>query len=99
MGTMQVMRHKSFLDSSLRLDGITAILNATNQELRYYSQIFIESNIKYKKSFIKYLKFCTTKGLVTSYPGRNQRVTRGENQHVVYYVITEKGKQFLELVS
>jgi len=99
MKTILVTRHKSFLDSSLRLDGITAILQATSGELSYYSQIFIKSNIKFKKSFIKYLKFCKDRNLVTSTPGINSRVTRGENHHVVFYTITEKGRNFLEMVQ
>ena len=41
METVQILRHRSFLDSSLKLDGITAILKATSGELSYYTQIFI----------------------------------------------------------
>lgn len=99
MSTVQVMRHKSFLDSSLKIDGITAILQATSGELSYYTQVFIKSNIKFKKSFIKYLKYCTDRNFVVSTPGINSRVTRGENHKVVYYTITEKGKLFLEIIS
>lgn len=99
METIQVMRHRSFLDSSLKIDGITAILKATSGELSYYSQVFIKSNIKFKKSFIKYLKFCTDREFVTATPGINETPSRGENRPVVFYTITEKGRNFLEMAQ
>jgi len=99
MLTVQVLRHRSFLDTSLKLDGITAILKATSGELSYYSQVFIKSNIKFKKSFIKYLKFCTDREFVISTPGINKSAGRGENKPVVFYTITEKGRNFLEMVE
>ena len=99
METVQVMRHKSFLDSSLRLDGITAILNTVDGELLFYTEIYHKSNIRFKKSFIKYLNYCKEKGFIIGTPGINQRASRGQNQKVVYYTITEKGLKFLELVQ
>jgi len=99
METIQVTRHKSFLDSSLRLDGITAILNTVNKDLLFFTEVYHKSNIRFKKSFIKYLNYCKEKGFVIGTPGISQRASRGQNQRVVYYTITEKGKLFLELVQ
>jgi len=99
--TIQLRRHRrtSFLDTSLRLDGITVILNAVCEEPVTYSRLLMLSHIKFKKSFIKYLKYCKDQGFVLATPGINRTKGRGENHHVVYHIITAKGRNFLELVS
>lgn len=99
METIQVMRHKSFLDTSLKLDGIIAILNATYGEKQHYSKIFRTSNIKFKKSFNKYLDYCKKKEFVDRSEGANPSPGRGNNGRVVFYTINDKGRLFLELTS
>lgn len=99
MSQLSVRRHRSFLDSSLKLDGITAILESLLVGQLSYTRLYVSSNIKFKKSFLKYLDYCKEKEFVTKHPGRNTESGRGENQRVVYYKITDKGRNFLELLA
>lgn len=93
------IRRPSFLDKSLRLNGITAILDSVIEQPEYFSRVFILSNIKFKKSFLKYLNYCKTQGFVIGTPGISHGRSRAENQHVVYYSITQKGRDFLEMLQ
>jgi len=97
-------RKPSFLDYSLRLDGITDILQIVSNEPRYFTQVLNQSRIKFKKSFLKYLNYCKEKDLVESYQttitasrGRGRGITK--HGHVTFYHITDKGRKFLELVQ
>lgn len=95
----QVSREKSFLSSSLRLDGITAILECLiNGELTF-TQLFINSNIKFKTSFLKYAHYCKDKQFITSKPGISKDANRGQGRAVVWYSITDKGRAFLEMIE
>ena len=98
-------RGSSFLDSSLRLDGITDILNIVSEEPRYFTQVMNESRIKFKKSFLKYLKYCVEQGFMTksqvSKSGAHERyhVLMSKGRFFTFYQITDKGRTFLEMVK
>jgi len=99
------MRGQSFLDSSLRLDGIVDILQTIKNQPIYFSQITMASKIRFKKSIQKYLRYCVDKELSDTFwkPYREgiheskRHPKRTEFYH--YYKITDKGIQFLELVK
>lgn len=89
------VRRPSFLDSSLKIDGIIDILNCTLEPIRF-ENLRLKSQIKYKKSFINYKNFCISHDFV-----RNTRVNINREFGAVesWFVITEKGREFLEMVS
>jgi len=92
-------RRPSFLHSSLRIDGITAILESLRKGELTFTQLYMDSNIKFKKSFLKYSKYCKDKQFVTSKRGISKTPNRWEGRTVVYYSITEKGREFLEMLK
>jgi len=98
------MRQASFLDYSLRLEGIREILNVLKDGTLYYTQILKKSRIKHKASFRKYLDYCESKGFILSFKKDKQILCgrfRGEhrNMNLRFYEITPKGKAFLEAVK
>jgi len=92
-------RNPSFLDSSLRLNGITAILESLRKGELTFTQLFMDSNIKFKKSFLKYSNYCKDKQFITSKRGISRIPNRWEGRTVVYYSITDKGRGFLEMIE
>lgn len=97
-------RPPSFLDSSLRLDGIIDILGTVQDEPRYASQIYIISKIRFKASRLKYMKYCCERKFLEKYSvprtGYEPKFEKNktDKKYYVYYKITDKGRQFLELV-
>lgn len=98
-------RGTSFLDSSLKIDGILDILKILSVKPYYFHDLCKTSKIQFKKSFLKYLNFCYEKNLVkktnrdsfmetTSYG-----TTYNKRYATVFYSITTNGKKFMELVK
>lgn len=92
-------RRPSFLDSSLRLNGISAILESLYDGELTFTQLFIDSNIKFKKSFLKYLHYCEDKQFITRKMGVSKIPNRWEGRPVKYSTITHKGREFLEMIK
>jgi len=98
-------RRTSFLYNSLKLDGITELLQIVNKEPRYFSQLFSTCRIKYKKSFLKYLKYCVDQEFMTktkvSKSGAHERyhARMAIGRFYIYYHISDKGRTFLEMVQ
>lgn len=86
-------RGSSFLDSSLRLEGICHIILLT-LETKSYTNLWKHSQIKYKGSFLKYLRYCLEKGYVERHtiPPRRKR-----GQEKIDYTATLKGRLFLNI--
>jgi predicted transcriptional regulator len=98
------MRQASFLDYSLRLEGIKDILDVLKDGSLYYTQILKKSRIKHKASFRKYLDYCESKGFILSFLKERQILVgrfRGEHRkmNLRFYEITTKGKSFMEAVK
>lgn len=98
-------RKPSFLDSSLKIDGIIEIMELVRKEPLYFHEMVKKSKIKFKKSFMKYLRYCFEKGFVRK---RKKFIileltgygkTYDQGHHAVFYSTTQKGKKFLELVK
>lgn len=92
---VKTVRKRSFLDSSLRFDGIIDILNCTKEPMRF-SPLVMKSRIKFKKSFLKYLRYCIEKKLVINRKVYGKRIYKPIES---WFVITEKGRLFLEMVE
>lgn len=98
-------RRSSFLDSSLRIAGIVDIVELVSKKPLYFSELKKSSKIKFKQSFLKYLRFCYEKGFLKKKEGYIIKESHGEfrtyeqGHEIVYYSITSKGKRFLELVK
>jgi len=98
MSTIQIQRakpHKTILTGP-KITGIIELLLKTQSPIRYYD-LFLKANIPFKKSFGTYLKYCTDKDLII-----NTTVTKKRNAKRIgqsWFVISEKGRQFLELVQ
>jgi len=94
----KLTRNYSFARQGLGLNGVQDILSCVG-EGRRFSQIYKISKIHFKKSFIKYLKFCVDKKLVRHWTVYG---TKGKNIYKPlesWYVITDKGRLFLEMLE
>ncbi len=60
-----IQRKKSFLGSSLRLDGIIDLVELVSNHSLYFSEMQKKSRIIYKKSFLNYLRYCVERGFMT----------------------------------
>ena len=92
-------RKVSFLDSSLKIDGIISVL----QPLIYArdiitTRLWIDSNIKHKQSYYKYLNFCIEKQFVVRTP-HITKFGKEKKGMPVYHSITDKGRLFLEIIQ
>jgi predicted transcriptional regulator len=96
-------RRPSFLDSSLRLDGITEILTLLTNNPMYFRQIRRVTRIRYAPAILKYLKFCKEKGLVQWNEElliiQNGRGTSKKAHYYTVYTVSDKGRVFLEMFS
>jgi predicted transcriptional regulator len=99
------MRSRSFLDSSPRLAGIIDIVKLTKNKPISFTYLRDHSEIKYKQSLLKYLKFCIEKKLIASRDGMEWKKLTGwghkydKRVYTINYLITAKGKKFLEFVA
>ena len=86
----------------VRINGINQILKSLEDGEKYVSQLQRESKIIHKKTFLTYLDFCKEKGLVCSYKTNHKRTgmygvtTKSYN---TWFVLTEKGRLFLQMVT
>jgi len=100
----------SLLDNSPRLSGIVQILKNAREPLRY-SELYTNSQIRFKQSFLKYLKFCSQKQLIerklvtkseyyeTLSHSKHFKNIRSTEPFRPLYKISQKGRQFLELIQ
>jgi len=99
-----IRRRPSFLDSSLRLNGIIELVTLAKNSM-YFSELRLTSRIKFKKSFLKYLRFCVEKNFIEKtivsykdlpdrYRGRKPSAT-----NYTFYKITKSGRLFLEIIT
>lgn len=97
-------RRLSFLDTSLRLDGITEIVTLCKGS-KYFTELRMASQIKFKKSFLKYVRYCVDQGFISkfevSYKNLPDRYIglKLSASHYTFYQTTSRGKQFLELTQ
>lgn len=96
MPTIQIQRrcHKTILVGP-KLTGIIHLLELTKTPKRY-SGFHLKSKIHFKKSFIEYLDYCTKKELIVNKKIYGRRIHRPIQS---WFVITEKGRLFLEMVK
>lgn len=99
MSEQIIRRRPSFLDSSLRLAGIKAILESLEGGELTYTQLFMNSDIKFKKSFLKYRDYCVDKQFITKKSGISITPNRWEGRPVMFCTITDKGRIFLEMLK
>jgi predicted transcriptional regulator len=78
-------RRPSFLDSSLRLEGIIDILQCTEHPITFVN-LQTKSRICMKASFLRYLKYCVDQEFIIHQPQKE-------------YALVSKGREFLELVK
>lgn len=78
-----------------KLTGIVDLLECCKYPVRF-SKLRMASKIKFKLSFIAYLKFCVEKSLIinTKTPGKKITGTRES-----WFVISPKGRLFLEMMQ
>jgi len=86
-------RGKSFLDSSLSISGILHMLEST-LEPKSFGKLRMESKIKYKASFIKYLAFCVKKKLIT-----RTLIDPNNSKIGTIYLITSQGRSILDILQ
>ena len=86
------MRKASFLDSGPRLSGVVKLCRIARLDSRY-TDLFMKSEIRLKKSFLSYLDFCKDRKLIEKVliKRNNYRTAR----MVGRYHITDAGHQFL----
>jgi len=70
---------------------IIKILYPLSKEQNCFSDLFKNSKIRLKRSFLRYLNFCIEIGMIEKISEK-----RGINR---FYSITEKGRLFLEMFS
>jgi len=98
--TLQQLQGKnrkiSILRTGLSINGILDILELTESPVRYMG-LHQKSKIHYKSAFIKYLKYCVEKGFVHNEKvfGRKNKIKPRES----WFVITEKGRAFQEIIA
>lgn len=96
----KTLRQRSFLDSSLKMDGILEILSIIQKKPMWFSEMCRASRIKFRNANVKYLKYCKDKGLVcgvdTLLKIPNGRGYSKKEKSFVVYSITIKGSMILE---
>lgn len=95
MSTIQIHRrcHKTILVGP-KVTGVIHLLEISKSPVRY-SGFHAKSKIALKQSFITYLKYCVEKGLIENNKVYGKRIHRPLES---WFVITEKGRLFLEMV-
>ncbi len=87
-------RKQSKLKQRPSVGGVILLLESCKEKIRYYS-LFVKSKIYFKKSFIFYLNWCVERRLII-----NSKILGKKNTTTAsWFVITKKGREFLELVS
>jgi len=78
-----------------KISGILDILLYTQEPIRF-EKLRLKSRIKYKKSYIQYLKFCVDKKLVLNWkePSKHKSGCRQS-----WFLITDEGRYLVRLLS
>ena len=84
-------RKKSKLQHGITINGIILLLESCLERKRYF-RVYIESHIYFKKLFIRYLKWCIRKNLISNSKVLGKKNTVKES----WMIITPKGRLFLE---
>ena len=98
-------RGKSFLDASLKIDGIIDVLRLTAKKPIRFTVLRDKSRIKMQLSFLKYLNYCMDQEFMTKKESNKTVRLFGYEHHYnkrvyhTHYSITAKGRKFLELVK
>lgn len=96
-------RKPSFLDSSLRIDGILDTVRIAQKKPQFFGHMIDKSQIKFKASFLKYLHYCVDMELLKKTPKTLQmpigRYSFIGKQHFVFYSITVKGNRLLGMLG
>lgn len=98
-------RKPSFLDSSLKIDGIIDVLEVISKQPLYLAQINKASKISMPNSIAKYTKYCLDKGFFSTYlvlrngHGSRREKNKTINRYHKHYKITDKGRMFLEMIQ
>jgi len=87
-------RRRSFLDVSLKVDGIIEILEKCSSPVSY-TDLRKDCRIKAQSSFLKYRRFCMEKELMI----HTVRTKVSPASHYSFYVLTEKGRMFLRCLQ
>ena len=87
-------RKRSFLDTSPKIIGISDMLETCKESLSY-TELREKCRISHKGTFLKYLKFCTEKGLI-----EHSKVTKAEPaSRFSFYITSQKGREFMGCIS
>ena len=96
-------RGPSFLDSGIKLNGITIILESAKKPV-HHTELQEASNIKFKQSFQRYLRWCLDKKFLsvmsfsTRY-GKHKYGDRKVNGYYRVYQLTKRGAYLLGLLQ
>lgn len=93
--TIHRTRKKSILRENYSISGIQDILNCTF-EPRRYKTLQLKSKIYFKKTFLRYLKYCIQKELVINNKVYGEKIHRPIQS---WFIISEKGRKFLEMIE
>ena len=64
------------------------------KETRSFSELYSITKIKEKKGFLNYLNWCVTRQLII----KSKVLPPNEDGKFVFYNITQRGREFLELI-
>jgi len=92
--SLQLKRVRTILNGP-KISGILDILSHTQEPVRF-EKLRWKSRIKYKKSYIQYLKFCVDKKLVLNWiePPKHKAGCRES-----WFLITDEGRYLVRLLS
>lgn len=101
------MRRPSFLHTSLRLDGVTHLIEVISDEPLTSTRFFLSSQIKFKSAFLKYVKYCVDSGFITKYYSKlyttiqvtTEIYEKHPKKYHVMYKITDLGRHWLEITQ
>jgi len=100
-------RAGSFLDTSLRINGITHLIELISLGPLTTSKFFNANQIRYKSSFLKYCRYCVDNGFMTKYyvklytttPVSTELYEQHPKKYHVMYRITDLGRHWLEITK
>jgi len=78
-----------------KISGILDILSHTQEPIRF-EKLRLKSRIKYKKSYIRHLKFCVDKKLVVHW---KETVKHKAGCNESWFLITDEGRYLVSLLS
>ncbi len=90
------MKGVSLLHSSPSILGLVYVCKVARLDTTF-TELYKKSNIKFKKSFLSYLKFCKDNNLIVRI-GISHTGLRGQRKSPIYRT-TDEGHQFLTLLN